>query len=61
MELPRKIGIGVVMIIPAFVFGGAVWALIESWIGVLVIEILMVLVYSSIISGWPVQSFQKTP
>ena len=60
MELPRKIGIGVVMIIPAFVFGGAVWALIESWIAVLVIEILMVLLYSSIISGWPVPAFQRT-
>jgi len=60
MELPRKIGIGVVMIVPAFVFGGIVWSLIESWIGVLVLEIIMVLLYSSIISGWPVQSFQKT-
>ncbi|UCF84906.1 MAG: hypothetical protein JSV50_04550 [Desulfobacteraceae bacterium] len=59
MELPRKIGIGVVMIVPAFVFGGIVWSLIESWIGVIVIEILMVLLYSSIISGWPVQAFQK--
>jgi hypothetical protein len=60
MELPRKIGIGVVMIVPAFVFGGIVWSLIESWIAVLVIEILMVLFYSSIISGWPVQAFQRT-
>jgi hypothetical protein len=60
METPRKIGIGVIMIIPAFVFGGVVWALIESWIAVLVLEILMVLLYSSIISGWPVAAIQKT-
>ena len=60
MEPPRKIGIGVVMIIPAFVFGCAVWALIESWTVVLVLEILMVLLYTSIISGWPVSAFQKT-
>ena len=60
MEPHRKIGIGIVMIIPAFVFGGAVWALIESWAVVLIVEILMVLLYTSIISGWPVPSFQKT-
>jgi hypothetical protein len=60
MELPRKIGIGVVMIIPAFVFGGAVWALTGSWTVVLILEILMVLFYTSIISGWPVSAFQKT-
>ena len=60
MELPRKIGIGVVMIVPAFVFGGIVWSLIESWIGVIVIEIIMVLLYSSFISGWPVPAFQRT-
>ena len=60
MEIPRKIGIGIIMIVPAFVFGGVVWALIESWIAVLVLEILMVLFYSSIISGWPVAAIQKT-
>jgi len=60
METPRKIGIGVIMIIPAFVFGGVVWALIESWITVFIFEILMVLLYSSIISGWPVAAVQKT-
>ena len=60
METPRKIGIGVIMIIPAFVFGGVVWALIESWIAVLVLEILMILLYSSIISGWPVAAIQRT-
>ena len=60
METPRKIGIGVIMIIPAFVFGGVVWALIESWITVFIFEILMVLLYSSIISGWPVAAIQRT-
>ena len=60
METPRKIGIGIVMIVPAFVFGGVVWALIESWITVFIFEVLMVLLYSSIISGWPVSAIQKT-
>ncbi len=60
MEIPKKIGIGIVMIIPAFVFGAAVWSLFGSWITVFVLEILMALFYSSIISGWPVSAIQKT-
>jgi hypothetical protein len=60
METPRKIGIGVVMIIPAFVLGGLVWAWFGSWTAVLILEIVMVLLYSSIVSGWPVRAIQKT-
>jgi hypothetical protein len=60
METPRKIGIGVVMIIPAFVLGGLVWSWFGSWTAVLILEIVMVLLYSSIVSGWPVGTFQKT-
>jgi hypothetical protein len=60
MEISRKIGIGIAMIIPAFVFGGAVWSWFGSWITVFIFEILMVLLYSSIISGWPVAAIQKT-
>jgi hypothetical protein len=59
MEISRKIGIGIVMIIPAFVFGGAVWSWFGSWITVFISEVLMVLLYSSIISGWPVAAIQK--
>jgi hypothetical protein len=59
MDTPRKIGIGVAMIIPAFVFGGAVWSWFGSWFTVFILEVLMVLLYSSIISGWPVGVTQK--
>jgi len=59
MDTPRKIGIGVAMIIPAFVFGGAVWSWFGSWLTVFILEVLMVLLYSSIISGWPVGVTQK--
>ena len=60
MEITRKIGIGVAMIIPAFVFGGAVWSWFGSWFTVFILEVLIVLLYSSIISGWPVGAIQKT-
>ncbi|MBL7177527.1 MAG: hypothetical protein ISS66_17030 [Desulfobacteraceae bacterium] len=47
----RRLGIGIVMIVPGFVLGGAVWAWLESWWAVLGLEILMVLLFLFIISG----------
>ncbi|RPI74797.1 MAG: hypothetical protein EHM45_17205 [Desulfobacteraceae bacterium] len=35
MDLPRKIGIAIVMIVPAFVGAGALWALFHNWIAVI--------------------------
>jgi len=51
MEFPRKLGIGIVMIVPGFVFGALVWHWFGSWWAVLGLETLMVLLYSFIISG----------
>jgi len=51
MDIVRKFGIGIVMIIPVFVFGGAVWAWLESWWAVIGVEIIMVVLYFLIISG----------
>ena len=51
MDLARKIGIGIAMIIPAFVGCGAVWALLHSWLAVLVWFIIMVVLFSRIVSG----------
>jgi len=31
MEISRRIGTGIVMIIPSFVGAGAMWELFESW------------------------------
>ena len=51
MDLARKLGIGIVMIVPAFVFGGVLWALVKSWLAVLGLEIVMALIYAWIVSG----------
>ncbi len=53
MELVRKIGIGIVMIVPGFVLGGVLWALIESWLAVLAFEVIMVILYFRIITRKP--------
>jgi hypothetical protein len=53
MDLVRKIGIGIAMIIPTFVGCGAVWALLHSWLAVLVWFIIMTVLFSRIISGRP--------
>lgn len=51
MDLFRKIGIGIVSIIPAFVLGGLIWDMFGSWLAVLGMEVMMVLFYIRIISG----------
>ena len=50
MDLARKLGIGVVMIVPAFVFGAVVWAFLKSWLAVLGLVIVMAVVYGRIVS-----------
>jgi hypothetical protein len=51
MDLPRKLGVGMVMLVPAFVLGGLLWALIESWIAILILEIFIALGFGYVISG----------
>lgn len=51
MDIFRKIGIGIVMIVPGFVFGAMVWGFFESWLAVLGLEIIMIIIYAMIISG----------
>lgn len=36
MDIARKIGIGIVMIVPTFVLGGAIWDIFHSWYAVLI-------------------------
>ena len=36
MDISRKLGIGIVMIIPAFVGSGAVWHFFNNWLSVFV-------------------------
>lgn len=51
MDLVRKLAIAIVMIIPAFVFGGLVWHWFGSWWAVLVVEVIAVILYFLIITG----------
>jgi len=51
MDLWRKIGIGVVSIIPAFVLSGLVWDWFESWLAALAVVILVGVFSGSVISG----------
>ncbi len=51
MDTSRKIGIGIVLIVPAFVGSGALWSLFESWIAVLVWLAVLTAVYGWVFTG----------
>jgi len=51
MDLFRKIAIGIVSIIPAFILGGLVWAWFGSWLAVLGMVVLVGVFSGSVISG----------
>ncbi len=60
MDLARKIAIAIVMIIPAFVIAGLLWALVESWAPVVIWEIVLVIMYFQIIKRISPTSHQHT-
>jgi hypothetical protein len=51
MELARKFGIGIVMIVPAFVGSGALWQIFHSVIPVITWIIIMALVAGGIVTS----------
>ncbi len=51
MDFFRRIGIGIVMIVPTFVGSGAVWNIFHSWAAVGVWVLIMAGVTAGIISG----------
>ncbi|MFO8090124.1 MAG: hypothetical protein R6U13_09840 [Desulfatiglandaceae bacterium] len=51
MDISRKIGIGITMIVPGFVLGGLLWSWFHSAIIVVLLELAVVGVYISIITG----------
>ncbi|MFH1122609.1 MAG: hypothetical protein V1758_03005 [Pseudomonadota bacterium] len=51
MDIARKIGIGIVMIVPSFVGSGALWNIFHSWVAVAVWVAIMAAVAGAIISG----------
>ncbi|MCP4681479.1 MAG: hypothetical protein GY864_04015 [Desulfobacterales bacterium] len=59
MDITRKLAVAIVMIIPAFVIGGLIWSLFGSWWAVLAWEVILVIIYSLIISGKLSSSAQK--
>lgn len=51
MELPRKTGIGIVMMIPTFVLSGLLWDLSHCWLLILATIAGMGFLYAQIITG----------
>lgn len=51
MDIPRKIGIGIVMLVPTFVGSGAIWDIFGSYIPVAIWIIIMIALAGSIITG----------
>ena len=51
MDISRKIGIGIVMIVPSFVGSGALWGICKSWLAILVWIAIMIILYGGIITG----------
>lgn len=51
MDLPRKIGIAIVMIVPAFVGAGAIWAVFPNWIAVMIWLLLMIGLTGAMVTG----------
>jgi hypothetical protein len=59
MELSRRIGIGIVMLVPAFVGGGALWDLFHSWLPIVAWVGIMVVVAGGVISGKFIKSWES--
>ena len=52
MDVPRKIGICILMIIPAFVGSGALWDLFHrNWLPILAWIVIMALCAGAIVTG----------
>jgi hypothetical protein len=49
MELSRRLGIGIVMIIPSFVGGGAMWEFFNSWGPVILWIVVVAIIYGVIL------------
>ena len=49
MDVSRMLGIGIVMIIPAFVGSGVLWNIFSSWLAVFAWVIFTVIIYGGIL------------
>ena len=60
MDISRRIGIGIVMLIPFFVISGVLWAIFHSYIPVALWFIVMVGIAGAVISGRYLKSWKST-
>jgi hypothetical protein len=51
MDNARKLGIGVVLVVPAFVGSGIIWELFSNWWVVLVWVVIVAFLYGGFFSG----------
>jgi membrane protein required for beta-lactamase induction len=51
MDIARKIGIAIVMIVPTFVIAGALWDIFHSWLAVLIWVLLVAGFVGGLLSG----------
>ena len=51
MDFSRKLGIGIVMIVPTFVGGAALWSIFGSWLAVFLWIAIMAVTYRAILKG----------
>lgn len=51
MDIPRKIGIGILMIVPTFVISGALWDIMNSYIPIAIWVVIMAFIYRQVITG----------
>jgi hypothetical protein len=59
MDLYRKIGIAITMIIPTFVIGGLIWQFVDFWFLVIAWIVFMFLVYGWVVTGRVSKFFKK--
>lgn len=51
MDIFRRIGIAIVMIVPTVVIAGALWAIFHSWIPIIIWAVIMAGFAAGVISG----------
>jgi len=51
MDIFRRIGIAIVLIVPTFVVAGALWSLFHSWIPIVIWVIVMAGFVAGVVSG----------
>ncbi|MFC1580777.1 hypothetical protein ACFL4N_07665 [Thermodesulfobacteriota bacterium] len=51
MDIPRRLGIGIVMIVPTFVGAGALWAIFHHGVPILIWVAIMLGIFGGIFSG----------